>query len=295
MAVMLFAVAGCTLDEDRESDKVDESVEAGLDVAERRTLEKANPTSKEVDAIARASRNIPRATVTPRPLAPDVCDIGNAETDERYNRIVGADQFISDSLLSDLLGGSGSREKPDNAAAWFFNNTGNLIRADLLEYALIAYYDFHAIYPDANLPEWYNSALLDIGTFDEEADAKFEFEQLEESSDYLIEMGDFRYVGDYEGAKAVFNAVKFLSRVVQECGREWIGLTEIQILKLEGHPIPTPVPTPTPTVSELERQAWEARLEQIEEEIEKSQSASDRMDLYNERAEIRKILTDLNQ
>ena len=162
----------------------------------------------------------------------------------------------------------------------------------MLDYALIAYYDFHEVYPDANLPEWYNNALLDVGTLDEEAKAKFELEQLEERPDYLIEMGNFRYVGDYEGAMAVFNAVKFLSRIVQGCGKEWIGLTENQILQLEGHPIP---PTPTPTANELERQAWEARLEQIEEEIEKSQSASDRMDLYKERAEIRKSLTELDQ
>ncbi len=312
IVVMLFAAAGCTVDEGRESDKVDESVEAGLDVAERHTPEKANPTTKEVGAIARASRNIPRTTATPRPLAPDVCDIGNAETDERYNRIVGAWQFMdllplgsyTEEELQDMYisydefnsnrPGS-SREKPDNAAAWLFDNTLSTISVDLLDYALIAYYDFHAIYPDANLPEWYNNALLDIGTFDEEAKAKFELEQLEGRSDYLIEMGDFRYVGDYEGAKAVFNAVKFLSRVVQGCGREWIGLTESQILKLEGHPIPTPTPTPIPTASELERQALEARLEQIEEEIEKSQSASKRTDLYNERAEIRKRLTELNQ
>ena len=154
IAVMLLAVAGCAVDEGRESDKVDESVEAGLDVAERRTPEKANPTTKEVGAIARASRNIPRATATPRPPAPDVCDIGNAETDGRYNKIVGAYQF------SDLLE-TGSwtkeewenmeisydeynfacrqqfnlflpcpKEKPNNAAAWFFVNTRNLIRAD---------------------------------------------------------------------------------------------------------------------------------------------------------------------
>ena len=321
IAVMLVAVAGCTSDEVRESDKAEEFVEAGLNVAERRITEETNPTTKEVGAIARASRNIPRATVTPGPLAPDVCDIGNSKTDERYNRIVGAWQF------SDLLG-TGSwtkeewenmeisfdeynfacrqqlnlslpcpREKPDNAAAWFFVNTRDLIRADLLDYALKAYHDFHAIYPDANVPEWYNMALLDLGTLAEEADAKFEIEKPEESLDYLIEIGKMRYEGDFQGAIAVFNVLKFLSRVVNECGdyEYQVGLTEELILKLEGHPIPTPTPMPTPTASELERQAWEARLEQIEEEIEKSQSASNRMELYKERAEIRKRLTELDQ
>ena len=172
-----------------------------------------------------------------------------------------------------------------------------MVRADLLEYALISYYDFHAIYPDANVPEWYNMALLDLGTLAEEADAKFELEQLEERSDYLIEIGKMRYVGDFQGAIAIFNVLKFLSRVVNECENyeHQVGLTEELILKLEGHPIPTPTPAPTPTASELERQAWEARLEQIEEEIEKSQSASNRMDLYKERAEIRKRLIELEQ
>ena len=315
LAVLLFTVVGCTPEEVRESDKSEELVEVGLDIVERRTTEGTNPTTKEVGAIASAIRNIPDATTTSSPFAPDVCDIGNAESDERYNRIVGAwqfkdllplgsyteeelqDMYISYDNFNSNRVGLGSREKPDNAAAWFFDNIRYVINVDLLDYALMAYYDFHATYPDANVPEWYNMALLDLGTLAEEADAKFEFEQLEESSDYLIKIGEMRYVGDFQGAIAVFNVLKFLSRVVNECGNyEYRAeLTEELILKLEGHPIPTPTPAPTPTASELEGRAWEARLEQIEEEIEKSQSAPNRMDLYKERAEIRKRLTELDQ
>lgn len=105
LAMMLFVASGCTLGEVRERDKAEDFVETGLDVAERRTTEEANPTTKEVGAIASAIGNIPDATTTPLHSAPDVCDIGNAETDDRYNKIVGADQF------SDLLGtGSWTKE-----------------------------------------------------------------------------------------------------------------------------------------------------------------------------------------